>query len=73
MNFLDEKQRFTFAIFLHLFIQGAPLTHSGLSDRKKTEHLSGRGKNEGRGGASSVPEEDTYAHLGGHCRGRYLK
>ena len=26
--FLDEKQRFTFAIFLPLFIQGAPLTHT---------------------------------------------
>ena len=26
--FLDEKQRFTFAIFLPLFIQGASLTHT---------------------------------------------
>ena len=26
---MDEKQRFSFANFLHLFIQGPPLTHSG--------------------------------------------
>ena len=30
MIFLDEKPRFTFANFLHLFIQGPPLTHSAL-------------------------------------------
>ena len=28
--FLDEKPRVTFANFLHLFIQGPPLTHSAL-------------------------------------------
>ena len=34
--FLDEKPRFTFANFLHLFIQGPPLTHSAMipSDSK---------------------------------------
>ena len=31
--FLDEKQRFTFASFLHIFIKGAPLTPSAI-DRK---------------------------------------
>ena len=30
MIYLDEKPRFTFANFLHLFIQGPPLTHSAL-------------------------------------------
>ena len=30
MIFLDEKPRFTFVNFLHLFIQGPPLTHSAL-------------------------------------------
>ena len=30
MIFLDEKPRFTFANFLHLFIQGPPLTHSAM-------------------------------------------
>ena len=30
VDFLDEKRRFTFAIFLLLFIQGPPLTHSAL-------------------------------------------
>ena len=30
--FLDEKQRFSFANFLHIFIQGSSLTHSALSD-----------------------------------------
>ena len=30
MIFLDEKPRFTFANFLHLFIQGPPLTHSAV-------------------------------------------
>ena len=28
--FLDEKQRFSFANFLHLFIQGSSLTYSAL-------------------------------------------
>ena len=31
-DFLDEIQRITFAFFLHLFIQGAPLTHSAMYD-----------------------------------------
>ena len=31
--FLDEKPRFTFANFLHLFIQGPPLTHSAMMTR----------------------------------------
>ena len=29
--FLDEKQRFSFANFLHLFIQVPPLTHSAMA------------------------------------------
>ena len=33
MIFLDEKPRFTFANFLHLFIQGPPLTHSAVEQR----------------------------------------
>ena len=31
--FLDEKQRFTFAIFLYLFIQGAPFTYSAMNTK----------------------------------------
>ena len=34
--FFYEKPRFTFANFLHLFIQGPPLTHSALFDQIDT-------------------------------------
>ena len=30
--FLGEKQSFPFANFLHLFMQGAPLTHSAMEN-----------------------------------------
>ena len=36
VDFLDEKRRFTFAIFLLLFIQGLPLTHNAMLTNQKS-------------------------------------
>ena len=39
MIFFGEKRRFTFTNFLHLFIQGAPVTHSAMCYAKQLKSL----------------------------------